>query len=150
MENITLEQVDKVRERCNVSYAEAKEALENSNKSEDEIGLNERILEVFEKDEVSSVAITDILRLQTLINKIQRDKTYTNLERVKSSCQKLINEAKKSNMNTSTTELRTVFGSLTNIQLYYTNMLNEIRTVTKLYRNQSVINDYIYNILADE
>lgn len=31
MENITLEQVDKVRERCNVSYAEAKEALENSN-----------------------------------------------------------------------------------------------------------------------
>ena len=31
MENITLEQVDKVRERCNISYAEAKEALENSN-----------------------------------------------------------------------------------------------------------------------
>lgn len=31
MENITLEQVDKVRERCNVSYAEAKEALEVSN-----------------------------------------------------------------------------------------------------------------------
>ncbi len=31
MENITLEQVDKVRERCNVSYAEAKEALEISN-----------------------------------------------------------------------------------------------------------------------
>ncbi|WP_294373073.1 DUF4342 domain-containing protein [uncultured Clostridium sp.] len=30
MENITLEQVDKVRERCNVSYAEAKEALEYS------------------------------------------------------------------------------------------------------------------------
>ena len=30
MENITLEQVDKVRERCNVSYAEAKEALVNS------------------------------------------------------------------------------------------------------------------------
>lgn len=31
MENITLEQVDKVRERCNVSYAEAKEALEKCN-----------------------------------------------------------------------------------------------------------------------
>ena len=31
MENITLEQVDKVRERCDVSYAEAKEALEISN-----------------------------------------------------------------------------------------------------------------------
>ena len=31
MENITLEQVDKVRERCNVSYAEAKEALVNAN-----------------------------------------------------------------------------------------------------------------------
>lgn len=31
MENITLEQVDKVRERCNVSYAEAKEALEKAN-----------------------------------------------------------------------------------------------------------------------
>ncbi|MGN0145400.1 MAG: DUF4342 domain-containing protein [Clostridium sp.] len=31
MENITLEQVDKVRERCNVSYSEAKEALEVSN-----------------------------------------------------------------------------------------------------------------------
>lgn len=30
MENITLEQVDKIRERCNVSYAEAKEALVNS------------------------------------------------------------------------------------------------------------------------
>lgn len=30
MENITLEQVDKVRERCNVSYAEVKEALVNS------------------------------------------------------------------------------------------------------------------------
>ncbi|WP_294400774.1 DUF4342 domain-containing protein [uncultured Clostridium sp.] len=30
MENITLEQVDKVRERCNVSYTEAKEALVNS------------------------------------------------------------------------------------------------------------------------
>ena len=127
-----------------------KEALENSNKSEDEIGLIERILEVFEKDEVSSVAITDILRLQTMINKFQRDKTYTNLERVKSSCQKLINEAKKSNVNSSTTELRIVFSSLADIQMYYTNMLNEIRTVTKLYRNQSVINDYIYNILAGE
>lgn len=127
-----------------------KEALENSNKSEDEIGLIERILEVFEKDEVSSVAITDILRLQTLINKFQRDKTYTNLERVKSSCQKLINEAKKSNVNSSTTELRIVFSSLADIQMYYTNTLNEIRTVTKLYRNQSVINDYIYNILAGE
>ena len=31
MENITLEQVDVVRERCNVSYAQAKEALEASN-----------------------------------------------------------------------------------------------------------------------
>lgn len=31
MENITLEQVDIVRERCNVSYAKAKEALEISN-----------------------------------------------------------------------------------------------------------------------
>lgn len=31
MENITLEQVDIVRERCNVSYAKAKEALETSN-----------------------------------------------------------------------------------------------------------------------
>ena len=31
MTNITLEQVDKVRERCDVSYAEAKEALEISN-----------------------------------------------------------------------------------------------------------------------
>lgn len=31
MENITLEQVDVVRERCNVSYAQAKEALEACN-----------------------------------------------------------------------------------------------------------------------
>lgn len=84
MENITLEQVDKVRERCNVSYAEAKEALEISNGNVlDAIIYIESNSEKYEKDDCEENFNSNTMSIDELKNLIKGLIEKGNVTRIK-------------------------------------------------------------------